>query len=147
MLHNTSCKDNKSKIIDCCTVSECFCKHQSCLRWIKGTAPNAYDAEQTEMDSLQQANYIVALAAGKVNSINGFINFIFKWTLQLTNKVWTNSLDVLVKNLIPFLIWVISTLHWRTKRGRTFCYFMFFKNTFWKVCRAFCLRYLTYFRT
>lgn len=83
-LHNAywSCKDNKSHIIDCSTVLECFRKHQSRLQRIKGTAPSAYDAEQTEMDS-QQTNYIVVLAAGKVNSTTGFINFMFKWTFQL----------------------------------------------------------------
>lgn len=56
VLHNAywNFKDNKSSIIDCTTVLEGFCEHQSHLQCITGTAANFYHAEQTEMDSSQQ---------------------------------------------------------------------------------------------
>lgn len=68
---NWNGKDNKSNIIDCNTVPECFCKHQSHSRWITRAAANAYDAEQTEKDSPQQTNDIVVFDLKKVNSSLG----------------------------------------------------------------------------
>lgn len=81
-LHNTywNCKDNKSNIIDCNTVLECFCKHQSHLQW---TAANAYDAGQTEMDSPQQTNYTVVFGAAKVNGTRTIVHLV---QIQINKK-------------------------------------------------------------
>lgn len=99
-LHNAdwSCKTNKSNIIDSNTVLECFRKHQSHLQWITRTAVNAYDAQQTEMDSPQQTNDIV-LGAGKVKGMRTTDHQV-----QIQIKKRIEIINIKMKNQSPHLI-------------------------------------------
>lgn len=104
-LHNAcwNCKDNKSNVIDCNTVLECFCDHQSHLQWITKTTANAYDAWQTEMDSRRHKH----IASLRLVLVQRFSEFRFKLKrIQIINQMKMSCIviEICQKSSLSFIL-------------------------------------------
>lgn len=100
-LHNAfwNWKDNKSNIIDCSAVLECFSKHQSHLQWITRTTANAYDAGQTHHN---EQIILLCLVLGRwAAQESWFIEFRFKRkriqivnTFKISHIIWLHRFQI-----------------------------------------------------
>lgn len=99
----SSCKDNKSKIIDCSTVLECFWAHQS--HFYHGL--QRLLQMRSEMDSAAtNALFFCRVSWSQVT------DFIFRWKRKRrkTNNAWNDnqSLELLASTFFPVSCWLIG---------------------------------------